>query len=230
MKKGVFIPLCFIATTLGLGCAPVSVVSHVAQLQAQYKQLQQDYADLYAKTDASSASLITLNACVQDLQDKISGPSQTVQISENNLCKEDKEDEGKNNYKKPVLPSSIYQGAYGDYSRGKYDIACLGFQSFLNKYPNAELAPQAQFYAGECFYLRDLFDEALKEYEKVEEHYKISGLVPPARLKMAMCYEMLGEIDKSSSILSSILKDFPQSPEALRAKEKIRINKNAQTI
>jgi tol-pal system protein YbgF len=227
MKKGVFIPLCFIATTLGSGCAPMSMVS---QLQAQCKQLQQDYADLYAKMDASSASLVILNARVQDLQDKISVSSQTVHISENNLGKEDKEDEGKNNYKRPVLPSSIYQGAYGDYSMGKYDIACSGFQSFLNKYPNAELAPQAQFYVGECFYLRDMFDEALKEYEKVEEYYKISDLVPPARLKIAMCYEMLGEIDKSSSFLLSILKDFPQSPEALMAKEKIRINKNAQTI
>jgi tol-pal system protein YbgF len=227
MKKYIFIPLCFVAA-LDLGCAPVSMISHVTQLQVQYKQLQQDYADLYAKVDSSSTNLVILNACVQDLQDKISGLSQTMHVPENNLSKNVK-DEGKNSYMKPVLPSSIYQGAYGDYSMGKYDIAYSGFQSFLNKYPNAELAPQAQFYMGECFYLRDMFDGALQEYKKLEKHYKRSGLVSSARLKIAMCYEMLGEIDKSSSILLSILKEFPQSPEALRAKEKIRINKNAQT-
>ncbi|GHT25062.1 hypothetical protein AGMMS49953_09020 [Endomicrobiia bacterium] len=54
----------------------------------------------------------------------------------------------------------------------KFDLAYSGFQSFADKYPNAELVPQAQFYMGECFYSMSMWDKALEEYKKVEQRYK----------------------------------------------------------
>jgi tol-pal system protein YbgF len=226
MERYALALLCFTAMS-GLGCVPASVNSRevtslkdeVSQLQIQYRELQQNHADLYVKVDSSLMSLGALNASMQDLQDKISILNQTVHDLNKKI---------ENDYTESVLPSSIYQGAYGDYSMGKYDLAYSGFQSFVDKYPNVELAPQAQFYMGECFYSRSMFDKALEEYEKVEARYKKSDLVSSARLKIAMCYEMLGKSGKLSNVLLSILKDFPQSPEALTAKEKIRINKNAK--
>ncbi|GHT36916.1 hypothetical protein AGMMS49593_02860 [Endomicrobiia bacterium] len=229
MRKDSFVLLCFVvmASSGLVGCVPAHVVTslkgEVSQLQIQYRELQQNHADLYAKVDSSLTNLGALNASVQDLQDRVSVLNQVPNLNEM------KAKDVKDGCTKSVLPSSVYQSAYGDYSMGKYDIACSGFQSFVDKYPNTELAPQAQFYMGECYYSSGMFDKALEEYNKVEEHYKRSGLVSSARFKMAMCYEMLGESDESSSVLSSILKDFPQSPEASRAKEKIRTNRNVQT-
>ncbi|GHT64588.1 tol-pal system protein YbgF [Endomicrobiia bacterium] len=227
-KKGSFVLLCFVIMALGLiGCVPVHVVAslkgEVSQLQIQYRELQQNHADLYAKVDSSLTNLGALDTSVRDLQDKVSILNQAPNLNEM------KAKYVKDDCTKSDLPSSVYQNAYGDYSMGKYDVACSEFQSFVGKYPNAELAPQAQFYMGECYYSRGMFDKALEEYDKVEEHYKRSDLVSLARLKMAMCYEMLGKSDESSGVLSSILKDFPQSPEASRAKEKIRTNRNVQT-
>ncbi|WP_096525517.1 tetratricopeptide repeat protein [Candidatus Endomicrobiellum trichonymphae] len=111
----------------------------------------------------------------------------------------------------------------------KFDLAYSGFQSFADKYPNAELVPQAQFYMGECFYSMSMWDKALEEYKKVEQRYKKrSDLVSSARLKIALCCQKLDKNEEAIRMFSSIIKDFPQSPESLTAKESIEIYNNAQ--
>ncbi len=206
--------------TFATGCvtlnsnAIMDLKDELSQLQIHDKELRENQADLYIKVamfDAFSASL-------QDLQNKISVLSQEICD-----CKKSKGDD------QFVLPSSIYQSAYGDYLTGKFDLAYSGFQSFIDKYPNAELAPQAQFYIGECFYSMSEWNKALEEYKKVEQHYKKRpDLVSSARLKIALCCQKLGRNEKAIRIFSSIMKDFSQSPESLAAKENIEIYNNAQ--
>jgi tol-pal system protein YbgF len=189
------------------------------QLQIQGKELRKNQADLYTKVvmfDALSASL-------QDLQNKISVLSQAIHHLE---VVTDKKSKSSDQF---VLLSSVYQSAYGDYLIGKFDLACLGFQSFTDKFPDDELAPQAQFYVGECFYSMSVWDKALEEYKKVEQHYKKRlDLVSSARLKIALCCQKLDKNEEAIRVFSSIIKDFPQSPESLTAKENIEIYNNAQ--
>ncbi|MCL2144601.1 MAG: tol-pal system protein YbgF [Endomicrobia bacterium] len=194
----------------------------VAQMQIQFKELQRNHADLYAKADTEFVTLDVLAASVQDLQNKVSALTQKIQDLEA-VSKKGNRDSGD-----AVLPSDIYQNAYSDYSMGKYDLAFNGFQSFVDKYPNAELASQALYFMGECFYSRSKWQAALDEYQKVEQIYPKSDQVSPARLKIALCYELLGKKSQAMNVFGSIVKDFPQSSEALTAKEKIRIYNNAQ--
>ena len=67
-----------------------------------------------------------------------------------------------------------------------------------------------------------------KKYVKIEQTHKRSELVAAARLKIALCYELLGRKGEAMNVFSSIVKDFPQSSEAFTAKEKIRLFNNAQ--
>ncbi len=211
------------------GCIPgqsqevTNLKGEVAQLQIQMKELQQNHADLYAKADKSFVTTDVLSASIHDLQSKVSALTQTIQDMEASAKKRDKQERGDS-----LLPSDIYQSAYSDFAMGKYDLAYSGFQSFLDKYPNAELAPQAQFYMGECYYSRSMWDKALAEYQKVEKKYPRTDLVSSARLKIALCNEQLGKKSEAMNVYGSIVRDFPQSPESLTAKEKIRIYNNAQ--
>jgi TolA-binding protein len=81
---------------------------------------------------------------------------------------------------------------------------------------------------GECFYSKSRWEKALEQYQKIEKNYKKSDLVSPARLKIALCYEYLERQNDAMNMFASIVKDFPQSPESLTAKEKIRKYNNAQ--
>ncbi|MDR2425844.1 MAG: tol-pal system protein YbgF [Endomicrobium sp.] len=195
----------------------------IAQMQIQFKELQRNHADLYAKADTEFVTLDVLAASVQDLQTKVSNLTQKIQDLEASAKKRNRGD-----IEDAILPSELYQNAYSDYSMGKYDLAYKGFRSFVDKYPNAELAAQAVYFMGECFYSQSKWQSALDEYQKVEQKYQRSEQVAPARLKIALCYELLGKKSQAINVFGSIVKDFPQSSEALTAKEKIRIYNNAQ--
>ena len=82
---------------------------------------------------------------------------------------------------------------------------------------------------GECLYSREMLDQAVAEYKKVESDYEKSNFVPSARLKIALCYNRLGKQNESLDVFSSIVNDYSQSPEALTAKEKIKKYNNAKT-
>ncbi len=211
--------------TFATGCvtlnsnAIMDLKGELSQLQIQDKELRKNQADLYTKV----AMFDVLSASLQDLQNKVSVLSQAIHDWEVVTDKKSKSGD------QSVLPSSIYQSAYGDYSMGKFDLAYSGFQSFADKYPNAELAAQAQFYIGECFYSMSVWDKALEEYKKVEQHYKKRpDLISAARLKIALCYQKLDKNEEAIRMFSSIIKDFPQSPEFLTAKKNIEIYNNAQ--
>ena len=231
MKQYGFLLICLAMMTCSIGCIPLSSNSRginelreeLAQLQIEHRELKQNQADLYAKVDSSVTTIDALNAATQDLQNKLSLLNQSLQDSTMNPDKK-----SINDYDS-VLPSSVYQSAYGDYSMGKFELAYSGFQSFVENYPNAELAPQAQFYMGECFYSREMLDQAVAEYKKVESDYEKSNFVPSERLKIALCYNRLGKQNESLDVFSSIVNDYSQSPEALTAKEKIKKYNNAKT-
>jgi tol-pal system protein YbgF len=220
----IFLLFCFIIIIFS-GCIPLNsrdvtdLKGEVAQLQIECKELKQNRTDLYTKVESAVNSLESLNALVHELQSKISLLNQTIKDFKPDLD---------NKVNSIVLPSSVYQSAYSDYVSGKYELAYSGFQSFIEKYPNAELAPQAQFYLGECFYSRKMWSNAIKEYEKVEGVYSKSNLVASAQLKIALCYENLGMKQEALKVFSLIVDNFPKSPEFLTAKEKIKIYTNAE--
>jgi tol-pal system protein YbgF len=193
----------------------------VSQLQIEYRELKQNHADLYNKVDCYSSIIDTLNANVLDLQNKISFLNQTINDLEYKLDKT----KVKNN-DVVLLPSTLYQRAYGDYLTGKFELAYSNFKSFIEKYPNSELAAQVQFYMGECFYSKNMYLEAIQEYKKVEQDYKQSNFVPSARLKMALCYEKTNKYASAFKVFKSITVDFPKSQEAIISEEKLKKHNN----
>jgi tol-pal system protein YbgF len=123
-------------------------------------------------------------------------------------------------------PSEVYRLAYSDFSRGMYDLAVVGFTSYLEKYPQGEMAAQAQYYIGESYYAQNNFSKALEEFELVEKNYPQSAVVAASRLKRALCLEQLGKTDEARRLLETLIQDFPNSSEAFTAQEKL---KNDQT-
>ncbi|MDR0956283.1 MAG: tetratricopeptide repeat protein [Endomicrobium sp.] len=215
-----FLLLCFVVVFI-TGCIPLNsqkiadLKEEVSKLQIQYTELQQNNADLYTKLE----TINTLNALIQDLDNKVSLLNQSMRDFEIKL-------NNTKNESSAILPVFVYQNAYGDYLVGKYELSYSEFKSFVEKYPNDKQAYQAQFYMGECFYSLGLWEKAIAEYAKVEEYYKKSNLISASRLKIALCYEMLGNKNEAIKIFKSIVQDFSQSSESLIAKEKIKIYNN----
>ncbi|MDD2523480.1 MAG: tol-pal system protein YbgF [Endomicrobiaceae bacterium] len=218
---------------LFVGCATTfqsdlsNMKSEIAQLQVSFNSIESKQADVYSKYETNLVTTDTTNASIQELYKKISQLSQRLQDLEilakkGNISSDTKAASG-------PLPSDVYKNAYNDFLIGKYDVAIVGFKSFIKKYSNNELAPQAQYYIGESLYACNKWAEAYEQYKKIEDKYADSEFVSSARLKMALCLELLGKKNDSAAILESILLDYPNSAEAFTAKEKIKIYTNAKS-
>ncbi|RLA87063.1 MAG: hypothetical protein DRG40_01300, partial [Deltaproteobacteria bacterium] len=54
-----------------------------------------------------------------------------------------------------------YQQAYETFRSGDYSRAMALFQDFLKKYPKSKLADNAQYWIGECYYMRGEYEKAI---------------------------------------------------------------------
>ncbi|MDR2436859.1 MAG: tetratricopeptide repeat protein [Endomicrobium sp.] len=189
-------------------------------MKIECKELKQNRMDLIEKVDSTVYFFETLNNTVKGLEGEVSLLKQSIKNFNPNTPTD--------NTTVSILPSSIYQSAYSDYVAGKYELAYNAFQSFIEKYPNAELAVQAQFYLGEILYSRKMWQNAIEGYEKIKKLYSKSNLVVSAELKIALCYENLGMKKEALEVFSSIVDNFPNTPEFLTAKEKIKTYNNVE--
>ncbi len=210
------------------GCAATTSQSsidelkkEVSKLQIKCASLETKQAEVYSKFEENLVNTDTANASIQELYKKMAKISQDLKDLEVTV-KNQKNDNAKN----VPLPSKLYENAYNDFLMGKYEVAIVGFKSFLKQYKDHDLAVQAQYYIAEAIYSQNKFAEAYEEYKKIGELYSDSEFLSSARLKMALCLEQLGKKEDSIVVLQSIIKDYPKSAEAFTAKEKIKIYTN----
>jgi tol-pal system protein YbgF len=119
-------------------------------------------------------------------------------------------------------PSELYQLAYNDYIRGKYDLAILGFDNYLKQYSETELGASAQYFLGECYLAKKEWEKAVFEYSKVSTRYPQSDKVLMAELKKTIALKELNRDEETKKTLEWIVSTAPNSLEAVLAREKLK--------
>jgi tol-pal system protein YbgF len=118
-------------------------------------------------------------------------------------------------------PNQLYDQATSDLTQGRYGLALQGFRDFLRRFPDAELADNAQYGVGECFFAQSKFDSAATEYARVDQSWPQGDRVPAALYKLALSQENMGQADAARKMLQTLVKRFPQSGEAQLARERL---------
>lgn len=109
---------------------------------------------------------------------------------------------------------ALYETSRAFYNNEEYDQALKGFKSFLEKFPESDLADNAHFWIGECFMALKEYEHAIRAYQEVIEKYPKGNKVPNAMLRQAVAWLEIGEKISSKYLLDKILKNYPDSPEA----------------
>lgn len=118
-------------------------------------------------------------------------------------------------------PNQLFDQATQDLTQGRYGLALTGFRDFVRRYPTAELADNAQYGVGECFFAQSRFDSAAVEYARVETGWAQGDRVPAALYKLGLSRERLGLPDAAKKTLEDLVKRFPNSGEAQLARERL---------
>lgn len=114
---------------------------------------------------------------------------------------------------------AIFDMAVLDHSQGNADLARQGFQEFLEKYPESELADDALYYLGDVAYGAQEHTEALRYFTMMLEKYPAAEFAPAALYKMRSCLLALSRHEEAWDAGGRLLKQFPDSPEAALLQE-----------
>ena len=114
-----------------------------------------------------------------------------------------------------------YKAALALYDDRLYDRAVKEFAVILSGSPGSNLADNAQYWIGECYYGMGRFRQALTEFTKVFA-YRNTEKDDDAQLKIARCYLSLGEKDRALMALRKLIDEYPESEYVGNARREIR--------
>ena len=118
-----------------------------------------------------------------------------------------------------VSPGRTYDSAFSDYAGGQYELAIVGFETYLKYFPRSPLADDAQLNIGNALFNAGKFREAIAAYQRVISDYAKSESVPTAYYKMGQSYNSLKEPDRAREAYQKIMESFPSAPEHTLAKQ-----------
>lgn len=99
------------------------------------------------------------------------------------------------------------------------------FEELIKKYPKSSLADNALYIIGLYNLNHKNFGNSIQYFNRIKKDYKHSEKVVSALFAKAMVYKMTGLPELSRGVLNEVLKDFPGSPESLRAGMELRLIK-----
>ncbi len=119
-------------------------------------------------------------------------------------------------------PDALYQKGLDTFRGGDAQKARDLLSRFIELYPNHELAANAHYWLGETYYSEKKYDQAILEFQQTIKNFPKKEKVPAAMLKQAMAFKELGDAKSARYVLKKLQEEFPQSEEAVRAKEKLK--------
>jgi tol-pal system protein YbgF len=120
-----------------------------------------------------------------------------------------------------VSPQRMYDTAWSDYTAGQWELCIGGFDQYLRTFPRSELAADAQFYIGECYFLSGKFTEAVEAYNLTITGYPRSAQVASALYKRGLAFERLQQYDRARESYEQVMKNHADSDAARLAKQNL---------
>jgi len=115
-----------------------------------------------------------------------------------------------------VSPRDAYDSAYGSILNGDYAAAEAGFRSFLQAFPNHQLAGHAQYWVGESHFARGKYRNAADAFLKSYTDYPEGRKAPDSLLKLGLSLSGLGEPGAACATYSELLNKYPNAPRTIR--------------
>lgn len=122
----------------------------------------------------------------------------------------------------PAREAQEYEAALNQFKAGKYKDAATGFAAFVQKHPDSQLAPNAQYWLGNAWYAQRDCKRAIEAQSVVTTKYADSPKAPDAWLAMATCQQEMGSAGAAKRSLESLVAKYPNVPAAETARERLK--------
>jgi tol-pal system protein YbgF len=181
-----------------------ALTRQVERLQAKLEETHFELAKLSQQLEATNEELQVIRTVAEEARSTSSSPpADRMSIDSSD-------------------PRALYETAYNDYKAGNYDLAILAFRQYVESYPSTDLADNATYWIGECYYRRSQFQRAIREFDAVLERFERSDRATSAQLKKAYAHLELGQREKGVEHLQRAACDHEGTDEALLARKRLQ--------
>lgn len=116
-------------------------------------------------------------------------------------------------------PEQQYNYAFGLLRRADYPGAEQALKSFIQRYPNDQLAGNAQYWLGETYYVRKDYENAATAFAVGYQKYPKSGKAADNLLKLGMALGNLGKKSEACAAFTRLDRDYPTAPGNIKDRE-----------
>jgi tol-pal system protein YbgF len=113
-------------------------------------------------------------------------------------------------------PQDQYNAAFSLLRQARYEDAEQALRGFVQHNPKDTLAPAAQYWLGETFYVRKDYAKAAAVFAEGYEKYPKSAKGPDFLLKLGMSLANTGQKDQACGAYKRLDRDYPQAAGEIR--------------
>ena len=96
-----------------------------------------------------------------------------------------------------------------------YETAEIALREFVDTHSNHELAGSAQYWYGETFRIRQLYQDAAAAYLDGYQNYPKSKKAPDNLLKLGLSLKAMGQKDDACTIFGKLTNNYPDAPAVI---------------
>ena len=119
-------------------------------------------------------------------------------------------------------PQKLLDSALADYYAGQYDLAILGFESYVKTFPQSPQASFAQLHVGNSQMQLGKYEPAVAAFDTVIRNYPKSNEVPEAYVKKGTALKTLRQTDKAREAFEFVVKNYPDNVAATVAQQRLQ--------
>jgi len=94
-------------------------------------------------------------------------------------------------------PKKLLDSAMADYYAGQYDLAIIGFESYIKTFPQSQDADDAQYYVGNSFLNQGKYERAVDAYNLTIRNYPKGNVIPGEYYKLGSASKSLKQGGKA---------------------------------
>ncbi len=124
--------------------------------------------------------------------------------------------------RRPDEAEQAYNAALALFRAREHGQAVLDLLDFIAKHPTHRLAPSAQYWIGEAYYLQRDYRQALLEFQRVIEMAPTSPKAADALLRIGLSYTNLRDDTRALQAWQRVVREYPATESAGRARALLR--------
>ena len=119
----------------------------------------------------------------------------------------------------------LYAQARASLQKNNYKSAQTEFEAFLTLYPKHDLAGNAQYWLGESFFAREMYQKAAVAFAEGFQNYRNSQKASDNLFKLGVTMARLKKKEEACIAFRNFTKEYPKAPDAMKKRIEAEIQK-----